>query len=450
MKFIDLSSPLDIGSNCMYLELGPFRLIVDAGVHPKITGKETLPDFSKIPASYLDAILLTHAHLEHLGALPVLSRLFPTTPIICSEPTAVLSQRMLQNSVSIMYLQREELHLKEYPLYTRGEIEGVAHRILSTPFRRRRVLEAQGEELAVTLFPAGHIAGASSFLLEYKHRKIFITGDISFHSQFTISGASLPEGGVDTLIMETTRGATARGASREEELERLIMALNDTIAAKGSVLIPVFALGRMQEMLTLFWNAKREGNLPDCPIFCSGLGVDLIDYYDELHRKNQPVLFSRKIAKELKIKPLPEYIDPLHGGVRQQGIYLVSSGMMVEKTPSYAVAASLLDDPRSSVLFVGYCDAETPGGEILALRHGEKYLFTAFDREVELRARVEKFDLSGHADREELLQMARTFSPRKVILTHGEPAARIYFEEKLGAEVPGGTLVPQSGKVYEV
>ena len=113
---------------------------------------------------------------------------------------------MMQNSVSIMTIQRDELGISEYPLYTRGEIDRLTMRILETPYRRTRILESKGEELAITFYPAGHVAGAVSVLLEYKHRRIFITGDILFEDQWTIPGATLPEGKIDTLIMETTRG----------------------------------------------------------------------------------------------------------------------------------------------------------------------------------------------------------------------------------------------------
>ncbi len=449
MKFIDLNSKGGIGANSIYLEIGPFSLVIDSGMHPKLTGRDALPAFDKIPAQHLDAIILTHCHLDHLGALPLLARQFPNTPIITSVPSALLAPRMLHNSVSIMTLQREELGLKEYPLYTRSEIEALSQRILETPYKKTRHLESGSEELSITLYPAGHIAGAASVLLEYKHRKIFITGDISFSEQWTISGASLPEGSIDTLITETTRGQTQRDASRAEEAERLLMSINDSIESGGSVLIPVFALGRMQEMLMLFANARRENNLLDAPIFCSGLGVDLADYFDELHRRTGLVRFSRKLVKDLRARGLPEYISPHTGGVKQKGIYLISSGMVVEKTPSYGIAASLFPDPSSAILFVGYCDSDTPGGEIISMKHGERYLFDALDYEAELKARVECFDLSGHADREDLIKMARDFSPRTIVLTHGDPGARVYFKDKLN-EVSKNILDPVPGETYEV
>lgn len=449
MKMIDLNPHGGIGANCMYINIGPFHLVVDAGLNPKLQGKEALPHFDKIPVKRLDAIILTHCHLDHVGSLAVLSRMFPETPILVSTPTQLLAPRIMHNSISVMTLQRDELGITEYPLYTRAEVEKITTRFWETPFKRTRKLDRAGEELSITLYPSGHVAGAASVLLQYKHRKIFITGDISFNDQFTISGAHVPEGPIDTLVTETTRGTTQRQNAHDDEMERLIMAINDAIEGGGSALIPVFALGRMQELLMLMSHARKAGDLVQAPIFLSGLGVDLCDYFDELHRKTGLVHFSRKMISQLRPQSLPDYIDPHRGGLKKQGIYLVSSGMVMEKTPSYAVAASIFDDASSSILFVGYCDPETPGGEIQRLKHGQQYLFKSLDYQAELRARVERFDLSGHADREEIVKMAKDLKPRSIVLTHGDPEARAYFIDQLSTK-DRKVLDPVPLREYEV
>jgi len=257
----------------------------------------------------------------------------------------------------------------------------------------------------------------------------------------------LPREAVDTLITETTKGGANRTGSRLEEASRLLQSINHTIEAGGPVLIPVFALGRMQEMLSLLWEANRNRSLMPCPIFCTGLGVDLVDYYDEIARKTGLVHFSRKILKELKVRSLPQF-DPIRG-IKDKGIYLVSSGMMTEKTPSYSLAATMMGMPHASILFVGYCDPDTPGGQIQRLRHGDHYLFDALDIETELRANIESFDLSGHADRQELLDFANEVQPRAVILTHGDPLAREVFRKALEGG-PRTLLDPIPLKEYEV
>jgi Cft2 family RNA processing exonuclease len=110
-----------------------------------------------------------------------------------------------------------------------------------------------------------------------------------------------------------------------------------------------------------------------------------------------------------------------------QGIYLVSSGMMVENTPSYMLATSMLGDDRNGIFFVGYCDPNTPGGQLLECGLGDEFLFDAVDIRTTIRASVKKYDLSGHADRDELLALAKSLSPRKIVLHHGDPEARNWF-----------------------
>src|SRR5204862_8061401 len=115
-----------------------------------------------------------------------------------------------------------------------------------------------------------------------------------------------------TVIMETTRGTTERalGKERVNEVARLVQSINDTIQRGGSFLIPVFALGRMQEILSIIHDARKFGRMVDCPIFASGLGMDLADYFDEISRKTKDVQFSRHVIKDLKIKPAPRKLVP--------------------------------------------------------------------------------------------------------------------------------------------
>ncbi|MFI5358164.1 MAG: MBL fold metallo-hydrolase, partial [Opitutales bacterium] len=304
----------------------------------------------------------------------------------------------------------------------------------------------------VTFHPAGHVAGAAGVELRHKHREIFITGDVLFENQRTLPGAKFPAGHFDTLITETTRGNTERtqGHGRAEEMGRLVDSINDAIKRGGSFLIPVFALGRMQEVLTVLHDARKFGKLVNCPMFASGLGMDLADYFDEIARKTKNIQFNRGIIKELKIKPLPRKLkageDP-----QQNALYLVSSGMMVENTPSYTLASGMVGYARNTVGFVGYCDPDTPGGKLLAAKSGDSFLFAKANVKAKLRCRVERFELSGHADREDLLEFAIQAKPRSIVLTHGDQPARDWFAQQLAEKAPGTKVIdPVPGREYQV
>lgn len=430
MKITDLNLAGGIGANSLYLEIGPYRLLVDAGLNPKSTGIEAMPDFKAISHHRLDFILLTHCHLDHLGALPVVARAHPDALVFCSRPSAVIAPRMLHNSINVMKRQRAELGVKDYPLFQRHEIDALEDRFIPVLYEREIICGSEADPITFTFFHAGHVAGASGIQIDYRKGRHLITGDILFTLQRTLDGAQLPQLHYDTLIMETTRGGTERDPdhSREDEIARMLEWIPETIDRGGSVLLPVFALGRMQEVLKILHEAKMEDRLPDVPIFASGLGMALVDYFDAITRKTGLVQFQRKILQDLKVRKLKKELTP-GKSPSPPAIYVLSSGMLVENTPSYKAAAALIENHRNAILFCGYCDPDTPGGKLLQKQPGDTFEFATLDYRAEVRAEIGQLDLSGHADREELLEFALAIQPRNLVLTHGDPDAREWFQK---------------------
>lgn len=452
MKLIDLSRTTGIGASAYWLEIGPFSLLVDAGMDPKGLGWEATPRFEAAPYREVDAIVLSHCHLDHLGSLPLAAARYPGVPVICSRPSEMIAPRMLRNSSNVMKRQREELGISEYPLYGRKAIDLMEERLLGLDYRKPFTLEKDGEELTITLYRAGHIVGAAGILLTYKHRRIFITGDVLFGPQRTLAGADFPEGELDTLIMETTRGSHERasGGDRQSEVERLINDIARTLSGGGAVLLPVFALGRMQEMISILADAKAHRRIPAVPVYCSGLGLAMVDYFDVIARKLRAVNFRRGELQRLGVRDLPGDYKPGRdlGG---SAIHLLSSGMMVENTPSYMAATTLLGQPSNRVCFVGYCDPDTPGGKLLATPPGESFVFEKLDYATPLSVPVGRYDLSGHADREELVDFALRADPRAIVLVHGDPSSREWFFDEFVERLPKShVLIPEPGRTHEV
>ena len=450
MKFTDLNAQGGIGANCSLCEIGPFKFVIDSGLHPKFAGSESLPKHEEIERFSLDFIILTHCHLDHLGSLPLLSREQPDAPVILSYASYILARRMLSNSISVMKRQRTELNIPELPYYGRGDLTSLYDRFKTPPLHTPYRLEKNGEHIELTLHHAGHVAGAVSVSVKYKGKTTFFTGDILFNDQRTLDGANLPKEPVDILVTETTRGSTEipRNQSRESEIVRMLKTIHSTLTKQGSVLIPVFALGRMQEMLAILDEAFRKNAIPKVPVFCSGLGMDLVNHFHEISKNTNRVRFNRKVLRAIGARPLPKKIEP---GRRppMEGIFLVSSGMMVENTPSYVLASGLLGEAKNSILFVGYCDPSTPGGKLLEASKGETFDFDALDVVQKIEAKVSKFDLSGHANRDELIAYAKKISPRAVILHHGDPDAREWFKQNLENE-PFSIYDPEPLKTYDI
>ena len=438
MKLIDLNRDGGIGANSLFIQLGDLNILIDCGLHPKKVGRAAAPDLTPLRGITLDLIIVTHCHLDHIGSLPLVMREHPNTPVIMTLSSRMLVERMLHNSANVMVRQKEDANIPDYPLFTHDDIDRCAKRFTGLPFGHPKHFRGAKDDVEITFHAAGHVAGAAAVEIHFKHRRIFFTGDVLFESQRTLAGAKFPSGHFDTLVMETTRGITERPAGKERinEIGRLIQAINDTIQRGGSILIPVFALGRMQELFAILHDARKFGRLVECPIFAGGLGMDLADYFDEIARKTKHVQFNRQILKDLKIQPPPRKLtageDP-----QQNAIYVVSSGMMVEKTPSYTLASGLVGHARNMIAFIGYCDPDTPGGQLLASHPGDDFLFTAVNVKQRIKAHIDRFELSGHADREELLEFAVQTTARSIVLTHGEPAARAWFVDQLTQQLPG-------------
>jgi len=452
MNLIDLNRTGGIGANSLFIQLGDIRILIDCGLNPKMVGRDATPDFGKIRGQNLDLIVITHCHLDHIGSLPLAMRDHPNTPVLMSLSSRILIERMLHNSSSVMTRQKEDQNIPEYPLFTHDEIDRLSKRFTGLAFNQSKRIRVGKDEIEIVLHPAGHVVGAAGVEIHHKHRAIFITGDVLFEDQRTLPGAKFPAGHFDTVIMETTRGNTERSIDkgRVVEFTRLIESINDTIHRGGSYLIPVFALGRMQEVLSVMHDARKFGKLVDCPIFASGLGMDLADYFDEIARKTRHVNFNRNVVKELKLMPTPRKLTPGEDP-QQNGLYIIGSGMLVEHTPSYTLASGLLGHARNSIGFVGYCDPDTPGGALLASKPGETFVFEAIHIKTKIKARVERFELSGHADRDELLQYAMQTQARCVVLTHGDPLARAWFTQQLAEKSPQTKVLdPVPLQLYQV
>jgi Cft2 family RNA processing exonuclease len=452
MKLIDLNRHGAIGANSMFVQIGSFNLLIDSGLHPKKLGSDALPAFESIEDIELDLIILTHCHLDHLGSMPIVTAYNPKATVITSAPNATIAPRMLRNSINVMKRQREEHGIAEYPLFLHRDVAHFTRQIVIQRFKRGEVYRKGKDRIEVILHPAGHVAGAATVEVIHQARRVVFTGDVLFTAQRTLPGADLPKGPIDILLMETTHGAKIPDAakSRDTEVDKLIDQIVAILQRGGSCLIPVFALGRMQELFKILYEARKFGRLPKVPIHAAGLGMAICEHFDEIRKQTRLIDFDIKILDTMQVRALDLNMRPGRD-LPQKGIYLVSSGMMVEHTPSYQVAASLLPHAQNGLCFVGYCDPDTPGGQLLANCDADSFFFDALDYNAPVRASIDRFDLSGHADREELLEYAQRSAARSIVLTHGDQEARAWFEGALAERIPTANILnPKPLSAYEI
>ncbi len=380
MKITNLNPDTEIGASAWLVELEGHRLLLDAGMHPKREGRAGQPLYDLVRGREVDAIALSHCHHDHLGSLPVAVRHFPQAHVLMSELSYFLAERVLHNSVNVMIRQRDELGLKEYPLYSHDEVEDMAPRFQGFRYNREvdwaafHKARAGAPSPTLEFYDAGHTLGSAGIMVRGRQETLFYTGDVCFHDQTILRSARFEDVRADVLVMETTRGsrATPPGFTREKEIERLTVAIERVLKRKGCVLLPTFALGRTQEILALLALLMRSGRLKPQPVFIGGLGRVFTEIYDlEAHRthRQHSGLQLREALNLIVLERGQVEKMKLSGG----RIFVVTSGMMNENTAAHNLAARMIGDPRQAIFFVGYADPDTPGGRLRAAGRGETF-----------------------------------------------------------------------------
>ena len=454
--FTNLTGAMEIGANCYLIQDGMTSVVLDAGVHPKKVGEESKPRFDLLEGTDPQAVIVSHAHLDHIGALPVLQDKFPQAEVIMTRATAEIGRVMLHNSVNVMTAKRLYDGVAEYPFFSHGELDHAADNWVSRPYEESFRVGRNGNMLA-TLYDAGHILGSCGVMLETRSgMRIFYTGDVQFENQSLIPGAAFPRNGVDVLVMECTHGDTERSLSytREREISRLAKAIRETLLGGGAVLIPVFALGKTQELLYEIGKMRDSGRIPDAPIYSGGLGAKVTGVYDRMTYDTPRLHPGLLVRASVETMPLPREMDgPLR--VSPGNIYLVSSGMMSPHTLSNKLAAQVLAHPADAILFVGYCDPDSPAARIKAAKPGDNVRLGE-DPDVgqayRVACRIESFDFSGHAPRTALLDYARSLNPREILLVHGDEAAQRQMQKELMHYMPKGVKIsrPVPGRAHKL
>ncbi|HTB85255.1 MAG TPA: MBL fold metallo-hydrolase [Candidatus Sulfotelmatobacter sp.] len=444
MNILNLNPDTDIGASGWLVEIEGHKILLDAGMHPKREGRDAVPRYGKTGVHDVDAIAISHCHHDHVGSLPIAVRQFPKAHVLMTELSYLLVERVLHNSVNVMTRQRDELGIKEYPLYTHDELDEISpffqgfkynREVDWASFKKQRA----GNNASPTLefFDAGHTLGSAGILLRGQKETLFYTGDVCFHDQTILKSARFDGVQADVMIMETTRGnrALEKGFTRETEIERLVAAIHAAEKKKGAIMIPSFALGRTQEVLALLALLMRQGKLKKQPIYIGGLGRVFTEIYDieshRTHRQHTGLTLNQALELIVLEKGAADSIK-LSGGK----IFVITAGMMSENTAAHDLAKRMIGDEKQSIFFVGYADPDSPAGQLKKAILGETFVFSPSAGRVTKKCDMQDFDLTAHANRDDLLNFVGQVSPRAVLLGHGDEPARNWFEENIRERWP--------------
>jgi metallo-beta-lactamase family protein len=396
----------------------------------------------------LDAVVLTHAHIDHSGYLPRLRDLGFEGDVYCTSGTRDLLSILLPDSG---YLQEEDArranrygytrHRPARPLYTRQEAELCLSQLVPKPFYEPFQVT---EGVTVRFTRAGHILGSACVALELDGRTITFTGDVG-RPVDPIMKPPDPLGATDFLVTESTYGDRRHPSEDvESELEAVI---RSTVDKGGVVLVPSFAVGRTQHVLHLVAQLRAQGRIPDVPVFLdSPMAIDATDMFIA-HAEDHglPEAQCRAMSATAQYAHSPEEskaIDRRSGSM----IVISASGMATGGRVLHHLRR-FLTDPKHTVLFVGFQAAGTRGRALVdgtdeVKIHGEY---------VSVRARIAQIQgLSAHADYCEMVDWlkASKIAPKRVFVTHGEPAASDAFRRRLRDTFQWDAVVPEDGSTW--
>jgi len=425
VKLIPLGGAGEIGASCFYLNIAGTGIILDCGMHPQKIGLEALPDFAAIDNEPVDFCLISHAHQDHIAALPYLVKRHPYIKIISTPQTRALAELTLHDSVSILTSQLTEKD--KFPVYTHNEIDLLIQTIDYKAYKEPFIINGYGHNssspVTATFYDAGHILGSASILIEFEGEKLFYTGDINLDHQSLIGGAEIPNEKIDVLMMECTYGATESTSilSWNKEARRFANEANKILYQGGSILIPVFSLGKMQEVLSMIWSLMQSGTLAITDLYTGGLGRKISRVYD-YNRYVVP-----RIDQEFELGKIPQ--NDLYSVERPDmlfnnpSIVLASSGMMIEGTMSYKLASEWFKNKNSAIFTVGYMEPNLPGYQIANAKRGNVIQLSEFKEPELVQCHIAKFNFSAHSNRDGLMEIVRKLNPEKVILIHGDSDA---------------------------
>ncbi|KAI8994350.1 beta-lactamase-like protein [Gaertneriomyces semiglobifer] len=416
LRLLPLGAGQDVGRSCVLLTIANKTIMFDCGMHMGYNDSRRFPDFSYLSRSLnfdgvLDAVVISHFHLDHCGALPYFTEKCGSGysgPIYMTYPTRAIAPLLLEDMRKVAVERKGETDF-----FTQDDIRRCMKKVVPVDLGQRIVLSC-GVEL--TAYYAGHVLGAAMFHAKYGAESVVYTGDYNMTPDRHLGSAWLPPLRPDLLITETT--------GRERSF---LHTIHQAVAKGGKVLIPVFALGRAQELCILvedYWS--RTESVQKVPIYFSA-GLT-----ERANEKNQKTFVDRNMFDFRHIKPFDMKLADEPGPC----VLFASPGVQ-----------KWCWSPLNTVILPGYCVAGTVGAKVLS---GEKTIQIDRYTKVEVKMAVKNLSFSAHADQPGIMRLIRMCEPRNVMLVHGESGKMKVLAEKVEKEITIPVFWPANGEGIDV
>lgn len=429
MKIIFHGAAQEVGKSCIEIQTRGKKYIMDAGIKFTQFGNEYPKMLDKVYS--LDGVFLSHAHLDHSGALPMLEHKRLNCPIYTTKLTWKTTNLLLQDSYHLEKLK----HL--HPAYVERDIRKVKKDLRFVHYDKQ--YESHDGKVKFTYLNSGHIPGGASILLELEGKKLLYTADINTEETLLMVKSEVDKlQDIDILITENTYGDRMH-PPRDECEEGLLDSVRTCLKGGGTALIPVFSVGRSQEILLLL-NRLEE----DVPIYLDGMARKLTEMYinsEDPYIKDKDIL--EKMFNRCHVIKHPKERDKI---AKEKGAVIVTTSGMVQGGPVLSYIEKIIADEKNYIILTGYQAKGTQGRHIFEdhqyYKHGQRF---------KVKCHIRKYDFSAHYGQDCIHSMQEKIKPKVLILQHGDMGAlcesRAYAKEKLKDTV---TVLPALGQVIEI
>jgi len=439
IKVTPLGAGQDVGRSCLLLSIGGKNIMLDCGMHMGFNDDRRFPDFSFISldeplTEYLDCVIISHFHLDHCGALPFMTEMVGYNgPIYMTVPTKAIAPILLEDMRKVAVDKKGEQNF-----FTSAMIKDCMKKVIAVNLHQVVQVDA---ELEIKAYYAGHVLGAAMFQVKVGNQSVVYTGDYNMTPDRHLGAAWIDKCRPDILITESTYATTVRDSKRCRERD-FLKKVHDCIDKGGKVLIPVFALGRAQELCILLETYWERMNLR-CPIyFSAGMTEKANNYYKMFipwtNEKIRKTFVDRNMFDFRHIKSFDRsYID------NPGPMVVFATPGMLHAGLSLQIFKKWCSDEKNMIIMPGYCVAGTVGHKIL---NGQKRI--EFEKGVvtEVKMSVQYMSFSAHADAKGIMQLITWCEPRTVMLVHGEGDKMVFLKGKIKEEHGIECYMPANGE----
>jgi uncharacterized protein len=442
-----LGAARQVGRSCLLLQTPESRILMDCGIDPSTDGPEAYPflDAPEFDISEIDAVILSHSHLDHSGLVPYIFKYGYKGPVYCTAPTRDVSSLLQLDMIKI---QRGE---GKDPIYATEDVRNfVLHTI---PLNWDSVTDIT-PDVRLTFYNSGHILGSSIAHLNIGNglHNVVYTADMKYGRTNVLEPANTQFPRVETVIVEATYGGRDNVMAEKEADQYMVDVIKETFERGGKVLMPVLGSGRAQEVMVIVERLMREGKIPQAPVYIDGMLWDITAIHTAY-----PEFLNRNIREQIFNKESNPFLSDIFKRIgsnkeRKQVmldegacLILATSGMLTGG-PSVEYLKKLAEDKRHSLIFSCYQPKGSLGHRI---REGDTeipMMEKGKMQQLKIKMQVHKVEITNHSDRRQLMNYIRRCnpSPRKVIVQHGEATRCLDLASSMHKQFRIETVVPKN------